>query len=116
MGIGHVEILDLDDGLLQFSESDNIHVWSHKKHKNITRMHRIVNSYPNKKIMTRVKALDCLDKHRVPIPQSIKKIDKFLINEVPAFVEYYDIAKVEVITWKKRGVPQFKKTRNKTLM
>ena len=33
VGIGHVKILDLGDGLLQFAKLDNTHVWSHKKHK-----------------------------------------------------------------------------------
>ena len=59
VGIGHVEILDLDDGLLQFAKLDNTHVCSHKKHKNITTMHRIVNIHPNTKIKLAVSKIDC---------------------------------------------------------
>ena len=122
-GIGNVKIIHLNDGLLELAKLDDKQVWSNtdfnkeKKHKNISIMSRIVNSHPNKRIMPRVKALDCRDKHRVSIPRSIKQIDRFLIKEVPAFVEDFDIAKVEVITWKKQGVPQLKKKqKNKTLM
>ena len=114
-GIGNVEIIHLDDGLLEFAELDDKHVWSNtdfnkeKKHKNVSIMSRIVNSHPNKKIMPRVKALDCPDKHRVPIPQYIKEIDRFLLEEVPTFVQNCNIAKVEVIVWKRQGVPHLKK-------
>ena len=63
-----LKILDLDDGLLQFAELDNTHVWSQKKPKNVTRMHRIVKSHPNAKIKQPVSKIDCPKIHRVPIP------------------------------------------------
>ena len=73
-GIGDIEIFHLEERLLACAKLDGKHVWSavdfnkEEKQKNVSRMSRIVNSHPNKKILDRVKALKCRDKHRVPIP------------------------------------------------
>ena len=111
-GIGDIAIFHLEERLLACAKLDGKHILSTVdfqwlglgKQTNVSRMWRIVNSHPNKKILKRVEEIKCRPKHRVPIPDCIKLIDKRVIFEVPAYVEYYDIVKVEIITRKKGGV------------
>ena len=73
-GIGDIAIFHLEERLLACAKLDGKHVWSamdfkwEEKQTNVSRISRIVNSHPNKKIKPRVKTLNCPDKHGVPIP------------------------------------------------
>ena len=116
VGIGDIEIFHIEARLLACAKLDG-HVLSavdyqwlgFGKQTNVSRMWSIVNSLPNKKIRKRVEGIKCRPKHRVPIPACIKLIDRRVIYEVPAYVEYYELVKVEIIAWKKGGVTRLKK-------
>ena len=42
-------------------------------------------------------------------------IDKVLVQDTNAFVGLHDIAKLEVNTWKKQGVANYRSNKNKKL-
>ena len=58
-GIGDLQILDLDDGILAFTKLADTFVCEQQKHKNITKMLRIVNSQPNKGLEKAVSGIEC---------------------------------------------------------
>ena len=54
-----------------------------------------------------MKEIQCPRKHRVPIPDDIRAIDKCIAGNLDKFIGRHDIAKVEVNTWKSQGVPDY---------
>ena len=111
-GIRDVQILDLNVGILAFVKIADTFVCEQQKHKNITKMLRIVNSQPNKGLSKAVSGIECPKKHRVPIPDNIRWIDSCIVGKLDKFIGLHDIAKVKVVTWKRQGVPSYVTNKN----
>ena len=59
--------------------------------------------------------LNALKKHRVPIPDNIRWIDSCIVDELDKYIGWHDIAKVEVNTWRRQGVPNYVTNKNTKL-